>query len=122
MLYSGAGGKPDGVIGEWDTKTGDLVASWSLPGLIDPMGMAWIPGTRELAVVDNNWNLEKVQMGRLARVSLAGKGGTAKVTILGTKLMGPVACAFGPDRRLYVAELGEMFDQGKGRIVAISGF
>ena len=36
--------------------------------------------------------------------------------------MGPVACAFGPDRRLYVAELGEMFDQGKGRIVAISGF
>jgi len=122
VLYSGAGGKEDGTIAAWDRTTGTITATWTLPGLFDPMGMDWIPGTGELAVVDNNWALTKVQAGRVARVKLPPGGGKAEVTVVGSKLAGPVSCAFGPDGRLYVAELGPEFDKNLGRVVAISGF
>ena len=55
-------------------------------------------------------------------MTLPAAGGTATVTVIGTKMHGAVSCAFGPDKRLYVAELGLQFDKGQGRIVAISGF
>jgi hypothetical protein len=123
VLYSGAGGKPDGTIGQWDRKTGALLATWTLPGLVDPMGMTTVPGSDELVVVDNNWALKEVkQDGRIARVTLPKGGGKAAVTIVGKSLRGPVSCAFGPDGRLYVAELGKEFDKGVGRVIAVSGF
>lgn len=122
VLYSGTGGKEDGLLVEWDRDTGGVVAQWELPGLVDPMGMDYVPGTNDLVVVDNNWSLTEVLQGKLARVKLPAGGGKAEVTVLGTKLRGPVSCEFGPDGRLYVAELGEQFDADKGRVVAISGF
>lgn len=122
-LYSGAGGKDDGLIVQWNTKTGKMVKKWTLPGLTDPMGMDFIPGTKSLAIVDNNWSLTEVQAGRLARVNLPRKDGTeaANVRIIGENLHGPVSCAFGPDGDLYIAQLGAEFDTGKGQIVAVSG-
>ena len=124
VLYSGAGGKDDGLIVQWNTKTGKMVRKWTLPGLTDPMGMAFIPGTKSLAVVDNNWALTSVQAGRLARVNLPRKdndSGEAKVRIIADKLQGPVSCAFGPDGDLYIAQLGAEFDKGKGQVIAVSG-
>jgi len=122
VLYSGTGGKPDGKIVEWDLDTGGMLRHWDLPGLVDPMSMAFIPGSRDLAVVDNNWALTHVKPGQLARVGLPEKSGDAQVTILAKDMRGPTSCVFGPDRRLYVTELGRQFDKNLGRVIAISGF
>lgn len=122
VLYSGAGGEEDGLIAEWDPK-GKLVAKWELPGLIDPMGMDFLPGSQDtLAVVDNNWSLTEVKDGRLAVVTLPEGKAAAKVEIIGTKLKGPVSCEFGPEDKLYITQLGPMFDQNKGNVIAIHGF
>ena len=98
VLYSGEGGKADGLIVEWDLATGKPAGKWKLPGLVDPMGMALIPGSRdELAVVDNNWAPEKVNPGKLARVKLVPGKAQAEVKVISTQLKGPVSCVFGPD-------------------------
>ncbi|HLG42026.1 MAG TPA: hypothetical protein VI643_01585 [Planctomycetota bacterium] len=122
VLYSGAGGVADGLLVEWDLVEKKPIAQWKLPGLNDPMGMDFLPGhSDELAVVDNNWSLTQVNEGRLAHVRLPSGGGEAEVLIVGTKLKGPVSCAFGPDARLYIAQLGEAFDEGKGTVVSVGG-
>lgn len=120
VLYSGAGGKEDGLIARWNIASKKPVKTWTLPGLVDPMGMDFIPGTKDLVVVDNNWALTEVKEGRLARVSL-GDGDAATVKILGSKLRGPVSCVFGADKKLYVAQLGANFDKDEGAVFAISG-
>ena len=120
-LYSGAGGKDDGLIVQWDVKSKTVVSKWTLPGLTDPMGMAVVPGSRQLAVVDNNWALTEVKAGRLARVNLPKDSEEAKVRVIAENLRGPVSCAFGPDGDLYIAQLGTEFDKDKGQIVAVSG-
>ncbi|MEZ6127445.1 MAG: hypothetical protein R3C59_02020 [Planctomycetaceae bacterium] len=120
-LYSGAGGKDDGLIVQWNAKTGKVVKQWTLPGLTDPMGFARVPDGGGLVVVDNNWSLTEVKPGRLARVSLTKDGGEAKVRVISEGLHGPVSCAFGPDGDLYVAQLGSEFDKDKGQVIAISG-
>jgi len=121
VLYSGAGGQEDGLVVQWDARTRKPLAQWTLPGVFDPMGMARIPGTDELAVVDNNWSLTEVREGGLFRVALTEGGGEAGVTALGTKLKGPTSCAFGPDGRLYVALLGPMFDSSLGSVISVGG-
>jgi len=123
VLYSGAGGVADGLLVEWDLVEKKPVTQWKLPGLSDPMGMDFLPGhTDDLAIVDNNWSLTQVNDGRLAHVRLPPGGGDAEVVVVGTKLKGPVSCAFGPDARLYIAQLGEKFDEGKGTVVSVGGF
>ncbi|MEE9391691.1 MAG: hypothetical protein V3W41_04210 [Planctomycetota bacterium] len=120
-VYSGTGGKEDGLIVKWSLETRKPVAQWNLPGIVDPMGMARIPGSDDLVVVDNNWALTKVNVGKLARISL-GDGGKATVKIYeDVKLAGPVSCAFGPNDVLYVTQLGTHFDQEKGQLLSISG-
>ncbi len=123
VLYSGKGGVKDGLIVQWDLKTGKPSAKWNLPGLVDPMGMAFLPGSKDtLAVVDNNWALTKVNKGQLATVKLTPKAEDAAVTILdNTTLQGPVSCAFDSKGTLYVAQLGPQFDQNQGSVVAITG-
>lgn len=118
-LYSGAGGKVDGLVVEWDIKSGKPINQWSIPKLVNPMGFASLGGNR-YAMVENNWDLKQVNQGRVAIVTL-GKDGQASVKPTGIKLNGPVACAVGPDQRLYVTQLGEAFDSDKGSVVAISG-
>lgn len=120
-LYSGAGGKDDGLIVQWNSKTGKVIKQWTLPGLTDPMGFARVPESRSLVVVDNNWDLKTVKPGRLARVNLPMDSGEAKVRVLSENLLGPVACEFGPDGDLYIAQLGSEFDSDKGQILAVSG-
>jgi hypothetical protein len=120
-LYSGAGGKDDGLIVQWNIKTGKVVKQWTLPGLTDPMGFARVPETRSLVVVDNNWALTEVKPGRLARVNLVRDADEAKVRVIADNLHGPVSCAFGPDGDLYIAQLGSEFDKDKGQIIAVSG-
>lgn len=120
VLYSGAGGTEDGLIVRWSAE-GTPVDQWTLPGISDPMGMATIPGSDALAVVDNNWNLTEVRDGTLARVLLPAGGGDASVRVLATALKGPTACTFGPDGQLYIAQLGPKFDEGQGNVVAIDG-
>lgn len=120
VLYSGAGGKEDGLLVRWNLETKKPTAQWKLAGLVDPMGMARIGKTNQLAIVDNNWSLTAVQSGKLARVTLDGEKAT--VEVLGTKLQGPVSCAFGPDGKLYVAQLGPEFDKEKGSVLAVEGF
>ena len=120
-LYSGAGGKDDGLIVEWNTTSGEVVKKWPLPGLTDPMGFARVPDSRALVVVDNNWSLTEVKAGRLARVSLPKDADEAKVRVISEGLRGPVSCAFGPDGDLYIAQLGTEFDSDKGQILAVSG-
>ncbi|MBX3473721.1 MAG: hypothetical protein KF754_05010 [Planctomycetes bacterium] len=121
VLYSGAGGKDDSRVVEYDMKSKRPVDQWALPGLVDAMGIAPIPGRPdEYAVVDNNWDLTSVKKGKLARVKLA-PGKAAEIKVLADKLRGPVHCAFGPDGRLYVACLGEMFDGNQGEVIAIEG-
>ena len=120
-LYSGAGGKDDGLIVEWNTQTGKVVKQWSLPGLTDPMGFARVQDSRALVVVDNNWSLTEVKAGRLARVSFPKDSDEAKVNVISEGLHGPVSCAFGPDGDLYIAQLGSEFDSDKGQIIAVSG-
>lgn len=120
-LYSGAGGKDDGLIVQWNVKKKEVVKKWNLPGLTDPMGFAKVPETKSLVIVDNNWALTEVKAGRLARVNLPKDSDDAKVRVIGENLHGPVSCAFGPDGDLYVAQLGAEFDKDKGQVVAISG-
>lgn len=119
VLYSGAGGEVDGLIVQWDLETKKPVAQWKLPSLINPMGMAHITGNR-FAVVENNWALESVNEGRVVTVEL-GDDGKVEVTESGVTLKGPVSCAFGPDNRLYVTQLGDQFDSPSGSVVAIAG-
>lgn len=119
VLYSGAGGKDDGALVEWSLETREPTRQWSLLGLEDPMGMARIPGTDRLAIVDNRWSLTEVREGRLAVVDLPEPGGLADVRVVADRMQGPVACAFGEDQRLFVACLGERFDAGLGYVVAI---
>jgi hypothetical protein len=121
VVYSGAGGKEDGLLVAWDIETKKPKAQWTLPGLVDPMGIARKPGTDTLFVVDNNWALEKVNQGALAKVTLPEGGGEAKVEVLTRKLLGPVDCCFGKDNVLYVSQLGEEFDKDKGMVLAIDG-
>lgn len=120
-LYSGAGGKDDGLIVEWNTESGELVRKWALPGLTDPMGFARIPDSKALVVVDNNWSLTEVKAGRLARVSFPKGADEARVNVISEGLHGPVSCTFGPDGDLYIAQLGTEFDSDKGQIIAVSG-
>ncbi len=121
VLYSGLGGTADGMLVEWDTTTRKALRKWPLKGLTDPMGMDWVPGreTPTLAITDNNWDLEKVNAGKLALVTLTDEA--AEVTVVSTNLPGPVGCAFGPDGRLYIACLGESYDSNKGQVIAIEG-
>jgi hypothetical protein len=121
-LYSGAGGKEDGLIVRWDLNTKKPLQQWALPGLVDPMGFALVPGTDQLVVVDNNWALTKVQPGKLARVSLPADGDEAEVEVIADQLRGPVSCGFGPGGMLYIAQLGKEFDQEYGQVIAVSGF
>jgi hypothetical protein len=121
VLYSGAGGVEDGLVVEYDLKTFKPVDQWKLPGIVDPMSIAPIPGkVDEYIVTDNNWDLRSVKSGKLARVKLSPRLG-AEVEVIADQLKGPVYCAFGLDRRLYVTCLGEMYDQDKGMVLAISG-
>ncbi|MCA8913534.1 MAG: WD40 repeat domain-containing protein [Planctomycetes bacterium] len=123
VIYSGAGGKPDGLAVEWDLKTGKPAHQWKLTGLVDPMGIAPLPGSiNEFAVVDNNWALTGVNAGKLAVVTLQSDKTEAKVDVIASYLHGPVNCAFGPDKRLYIACLGEAYDSDKGLVVAVDGF
>ncbi len=119
-LYSGAGGKDDGLIVKWDIATKKVVAKWTLPGLTDPMGFSKMPGQEYIAVVDNNWSLTEVKDGRVALVQLIDGSEEAQVMIVADKLKGPVSCAFAPTMELYIAQLGTEFDAGKGQILKIS--
>lgn len=120
VLYSGKGGAADGLVVEWDVIEKKPTKQWKLPGLVNPMGMAKISDDR-FAIVENNWDLKSVKDGRVAIVTL-GEGDAAEVEPLeGVSLKGPVSCAFGPDGRLYVSQLGEKFDGEEGSVVAISG-
>lgn len=120
-LYSGAGGKDDGLIVEWNLESGKPTKQWTVPGLLDPMGFAVIPGTKKLAVVDNNWALTEVKPGKLAVVTLPEESGAAEIEVLTEKLQGPVACKFGPDGKLYISQLGKEFDKNEGSVIAVSG-
>lgn len=122
VLYSGVGGAEDGLVVHWDPKSGKPAAQWTLPGIKDPMGFDKIPGTHQYVVVDNNWDLKKVNHGSLSRVTLPDGGGAAKVEMLADEFDGPVSCRFGPDGRLYVVTLGEAFDSEKGQVLVINGF
>lgn len=122
VLYSGESAVNNGMIVEWDINTREPLTVWKLPELVDPMGMAQVPGAAdEFIVTDNNWNLNRVNEGKLARVKL-GDGGEKTLSVIADKLLGPVHCAFGPDGRLYVTCLGEEFDSDKGVVLAVSGF
>lgn len=120
VLYSGAGGKDDGMIVKWDIATKKVIAKWNLPGLTDPMGFSKMPGQDIIAVVDNNWSLTEVKDGRIALVQLVEDSEDAQVMIVADKLKGPVSCAFAPTMELYIAQLGSEFDSGKGQILKIS--
>ncbi len=122
VLYSGKGGIEDGLIAQWSLQDGSLLAQWKLPGLMDPMGMDFIPGTDRLVVVDNNWSLTEVLAGKLAIVDLPSGSDEANVDIIASNLKGPTACGFGPDHKLYIAQLGEAFDQNKGNVIVVDGF
>jgi len=119
VLYSGKGGEADGRIVHWDLETKQPAAQWELPGVINPMGMAHVSGKR-FAVVENNWALNEVNQGRVLIVELKDDG-EVEIEETGVQLSGPVSCTFGPDDRLYVAQLGETFDQPVGSVVAIAG-
>jgi hypothetical protein len=121
VLYSGEGGKEDGLLVEWNTTTKKPLKQWKLKGLVDPMGMAWVEGREQptLVVTDNNWDLTKVKKGKLALVTLTDTA--AEVTVIADNIPGPVNCAFGPDDRLYIACLGSEFDKNKGMVIAVDG-
>jgi len=116
-LYSGAGGKEDGLVIRWDINSGKILSQWKLTGINDPMGFARVGKTNDIVVVDNNWSLTEVLPGKLARVNLD----TTDVKVIATKLLGPVSCEFGPDGDLYIAQLGKQFDKELGQVIAISG-
>ena len=119
-LYSGAGGKDDGMIVRWDIGSGKVLGKWTLPGLTDPMGFSKMPGQPVYAVVDNNWSLTEVKDGRVALVQLVDGDDEAVVHVAADKLKGPVSCAFSPNNELFIAQLGVEFDSGKGQILKIS--
>jgi WD40 repeat protein len=122
VSYSGAGGKDDGLIVEWDLASGKPVNQWRMTGMPDPMGMALIPGTaNQFAVTNNNWRLDGVNRGTVAIVTLEDKP-LAETQVIARGLLGPVHCAFGPDSRLYVTCLGAEYDKDEGLVIAISGF
>lgn len=122
VVYSGAGGKDDGLIVEWDPKTAKPVQHWKVPGIADPMGMAPVPGTdNQFALTDNNWALTGVREGRVLIATL-GDSGNAEYTTVASGLLGPVHAAFGPDKRLYVTCLGRHYDSNEGVVIAIDGF
>ncbi len=119
-LYSGAGGKDDGMIVRWDPKSGKPSGRWSLPGLTDPMGFARMPDQDVLVVVDNNWSLTEVKDGRAALVILVEGQENAQVQVVADKLKGPVSCVFSPDNEFFIAQLGTEFDSDKGQILKVS--
>lgn len=122
VIYSGAGGEDDGLLVEWNPKAKQPVNQWELKGLRDPMSIAQIPGTsNQFVVTDNNWSLTQVNPGKLAIVTIEADK-PAATRIIATDIYGPVHCAFGPDRRLYVSCLGKNFDSNLGHVVAITGF
>ncbi|MCB9894872.1 MAG: hypothetical protein H6839_10505 [Planctomycetes bacterium] len=122
VVYSGAGGKDDGLIVEWDLKTGKPANQWAVPGIVDPMGIAHVPGTRNrFAVTDNNWSLTGVNAGTVSLVTLEDSQ-DARIEKVATGVFGAVNCAFGPDGRLYVACLGKKYDSSEGLVIAINGF
>lgn len=121
VVYSGAGGVDDGLIVEWNPKARQPVNQWQLPGLIDPMSLAQVPGSsNRFVVTDNNWSLTQVNPGKLAIVTLEPEK-DAQIETIATNVQGPVHCAFGPDGRLYVCCLGEKFDSNLGHVLAITG-
>ena len=73
VLYSGAGGKDDGIIVAWDIATQAPRTTWRLAGLVDPMGFDRIPGSDDLLVVDNNWALTKVNKGKHCSCDPSGR-------------------------------------------------
>ncbi|MEO9594189.1 hypothetical protein [Rhodopirellula bahusiensis] len=119
VLYSGKGGEAGGLIVRWNLNTKKPSGQWTLPGVINPMGLAHIEGD-QFAVVENNWSLEQTNAGRVL-VATLGEPGEAEIKETGISLNGPVSCVFGPDDRLYVSQLGEEFDEPVGSVVAISG-
>lgn len=122
VVYSGAGSKEDGLIVEWDLKTGNPARQWKLPGVFDPMGLAPVPGTEnQFAITDNNWSLTGVNKGRVLIATL-GEGENARCSTIASGLLGPVNCGFGPDKRLYVSCLGKHYDSNEGVVIAIEGF
>jgi len=120
VLYSGTGGKDDGLIVQWDVGKKEVIRKWTLPGLTDPMGMVRIPFNDRIVVVDNNWSLTEVTEGRVAIVDLNADSSEANVRIIADGLRGPVSCALSPDGKLYIAQLGEAFDSDKGQVIVIS--
>ncbi|MCA8916806.1 MAG: hypothetical protein KDB90_15540 [Planctomycetes bacterium] len=122
VVYSGAGGKDDGLIVEWDLETGKPANQWSIPGIVDPMGIAKVPGSsNRFAVTDNNWLLTGVNAGSVSLVTLEDSQ-EARIERVAKGVFGPVNCAFGPDGRLYVACLGKTYDGNEGMVIAINGF
>lgn len=122
VVYSGAGGKDDGLLVEWDPETRTPVNQWPLPGLADPMCIAQVPGQDDqFAITANNWALEGVNHGKIALVTL-GAEGAVETDVIADRIFGPVHCAFGPDGRLYVTSLGTQLDSDKGEVIAIAGF
>ncbi|MFT7616755.1 MAG: hypothetical protein ACI97A_000384 [Planctomycetota bacterium] len=119
-LFSGKGGADDGLVVKWDKKTAKVLGQWQLTGLKDPMGMARVPGSDDLMVVDNNWALTKVNQGALARVSLKAEG-KIEMSMIDIRLNGPVSCGFGPGGNLFIAQLGTEFDSDKGEVLKVSG-
>jgi hypothetical protein len=119
-LYSGAGGKDDGLIVKWNPKTMKPVGKWTLPGLTDPMGFAEMPQGGAYVVIDNNWSLTEVKDGRGALVVLPEGADEAEVRVTATKLKGPVSCAFSPANDFYIAQLGSEFDSDKGQVLKVS--
>ena len=121
VVYSGAGGKDDGLIVEWDLTTGKPAHKWALPGVIDPMGLAQVPGTdNRFVVTDNNWSLTGVNPGTLSLVTLDDDA-EVRPELVAKGVYGPVHCAFGPDDRLYVACLGRKYDSNEGYVIAVNG-
>jgi WD40 repeat protein len=122
VVYSGVGGEADGLIVEWDLETGKPANQWKTPGIVDPMGIAQVPGSsNRFAVTDNNWLLTGVLSGSVSLVTL-GDADETHIERVASGVLGPVNCAFGPDDRLYVACLGKRYDDGQGLVIAINGF
>jgi WD40 repeat protein len=122
VVYSGAGGVDDGLIVEWDLASGKPLRQWKMTGMMDPMGIARLPGSdNRFAVTNNNWRIDGVNLGTVAIVTL-GDNPQAETKVIARGLLGPVHCAFGPDGRLYVSCLGAEYDKDEGLVVAISGF
>ena len=120
-LYSGAGGKDDGIIVQWNPESGSVTGQWTLPGLTDPMGFAQMPNNpQQLVVVDNNWALTEVKDGRAAMVVLTEGQDEAIVNVVADRLKGPVSCAFSPSGEFYIAQLGPKFDANQGQIIKVS--